>query len=129
MKVGLSFSRCISDIFFQRVAFDDVLCIIASTHLRSREQVSDMVKQSWGTNEPAILDGLIDVALACWDAGKVHQPRAFTAGYSNGFNLDETGNWLELISLADHKHPTVQRAWDTYRVARKLAYNKDQVDT
>ena len=40
MKVGLSFSRCIKDIFLGEVDYEEVLIIIASTNFNPNDDIS-----------------------------------------------------------------------------------------
>lgn len=79
MKVGYSFGKCIASIVRGEVALDDVLVIVAQTHMRSEYDIPGVIDSY--LKRPSYLMGLdraecIKVGVALWESGKVHQPRA-----------------------------------------------------
>lgn len=121
MKIGLSFGRCLDDIRRGIVKYDDVYCIISSTRCQSRDDLVKMTESYFGTDQD-----MYNLAYKLWDSGRLHQPRNFTKGWTNGLNTAIVGVWLELVPTALHGHPTVARAWENYQLTLKLA--QDTVD-
>jgi len=128
MKVGLSLSRCVRDIFEGRVAYQDVLIVISRTdfdpkndqHWESLWQgylhggVSNPVWHGLDDSETDILNICIDL----YESGKLHQPRQY--GSPNRFRADYA--WLDTVVTDDdleHK-PAVKKAWEQYKILAGL---------
>ncbi len=128
MKVGLSFSKCILDIYHDRVLYEDVFCIVAGTRMESRDKIESVINSNYGTF--ADCQEIIQLAYKLWDEGRIHQPRLFGTGvhamygYPTALSADLKTNWMDLIVADYHTHPTVKRAWETYQLALKLAQDK-----
>jgi hypothetical protein len=139
MKVGLSLSRCVKDIFDKRVDDKDVLAIIARTDFdpendsqwtqiwngygggNSRGSVYS--QPEWSSIPAEDEQKLRDIILDLYNAGKIHQPRQFGA-----FPPRLDFYWYDLIltpdGLADN--PAAEEAWNNYKIAAKLGSVKQQ---
>lgn len=132
MKIGLSYSRCLSDIVDGLVDPADVLVVISRTDFDPHD--SEQWKNIWngyrgrgggfGTlREWAHYDAdreqeFRDVTLNLWAAGKLHQPRQFGA-YPRRLPY----YWLETV-LPDTElgsRPAVKEAWERFQVLAGLA--------
>lgn len=123
MKVGLSFSRCVSDIANGFVDITDVLVII------SRTKFDPTIEQHWqeiyaGYTRSFTWDNIIpeekykEVTLELYKTGRLHQPRKFGA-YPTSANY----YWLETILPIDEleKNPAVKHAWDQFQLIAGLS--------
>ena len=126
MKIGLSLSRCMRDIYEGKVDQDDVLTIIArtdfdphvDTHWRSIWEgylYGGMSHPEWAGLEDHEQD-MRELATTLYDNGKIHQPRIF------GAHPQRMGYyWLECIVPQDEMNPAQQKAWDNYKLITDLA--------
>jgi len=127
MKIGLSLSRCMRDIFEKKVDIDDVLVIIARTDVDPGND--EHWSQIWegylygGLSKPE-WEGLEDheeemreLATALYDNGKIHQPRQFGAHPRR-----MPYYWLECVVPEEElsNHPAALKAWDKYKVLAGL---------
>jgi len=129
MKVGLSLSRCVRDIFEGRVDYRDVLVIVSRTDFDPNND--DHWQQIWhgyvhgGVSNP-VWHGLDyheteirNICVDLYESGKLHQPRQF--GSANRFSADYS--WLDTIvpqgDLADK--PAVKKAWEQYKILAGLS--------
>lgn len=128
MKVGLSLSRCVRDIFEEKVAYQDVLVIISRTdfdptnddHWRSVWEgyvhggVSNPVWHGLDDSETEIRNICIDL----YESGKLHQPRQY--GSPNRFRADYV--WLDTVVTDDdlEDKPAVKKAWEQYKILAGL---------
>ncbi len=130
MKVGLSLSRCVRDIFEGRVDYEDVLVIVSRTDFDPND--NDHWQQIWqgylhgGVSNP-VWHGLDDheteirnICIDLYESGKLHQPRQF--GSANRFRADYS--WLDTIvpdgELEDK--PAVKKAWEQYKMLAGLSH-------
>lgn len=117
MKIGFSFGRCVRDIVKEVVAIDDVLCIIARTHMVNEQHVKEVV--SGYMDYPDYLLGLDQtrceqVGLDLFHSGRILEPRA------NGIRVMQVPReyvWMDLFpTVADVQNEGVKAAWESYRV-------------
>ena len=126
MKVGLSISLCMCDIFEKRVDIDDVLVIVARTDVDPHNDAH--WKQIWdgylygGLSNPEWA-GLEDheqemreILINLYEDGKLHQPRQFGAHPRR-----MPYYWLECVVPQDEMNPAQQKAWDNYKLITDLA--------
>ena len=122
MKIGFSFGRCVRDIVNGKVNIDDVVCIIARTHMPSAAAVKAVIHAY--LYEPGYLMGLDpkvceSVGLELFVSGKVLEPRA------NGINVLKVPRdyiWMDLYpTVADTQNAGVRAAWESYRMMIELA--------
>ena len=128
MKVGLSLSRCVRDIFEERVDYNDVLVIVSRTDF---DPTNDKHwKPLWegylygGLSDPVwqgLHDHEIEIREICkslYENGKLHQPRQF--GVANRFRADYV--WLDTIVSDDdlEQNPAVKKAWEQYKILAGL---------
>jgi hypothetical protein len=128
MKIGLSLSRCIRDIFEKNVDIDDVLVIVARTDVDPNND--DHWKQIWdgylyGGFSNAEWAGLEDheqemreILIDLYGYGKLHQPRQFGA---HPRRLPYY--WLDTFAPEEEiaKNPAAQKAWDNYKLIAGLS--------
>jgi len=129
MKVGLSLSRCVRDIFEKRVDYGDVLIVISRTDFDPNND--DHWSQIWkgyllgGVSEP-VWHGLADyeteirnICIDLYESGKLHQPRQF--GSASRFRADYA--WLDtVVSESDLENkPAVKKAWEQYKIIAGLS--------
>lgn len=126
MKVGLSFSRCMRDIFTGTVKEEDVLVIIARTDMNPHND--NHWNNIWegyiygGLSNPEWkdfadqYDDFRRMAIRLYDAGKIHQPRQFGAHPQR-----MPYYWLECFVPQDEMNPAQQKAWDNYKLITGLS--------
>lgn len=128
MKVGLSLSRCLRDIYEGRVEENDVLVIIARTDLDPHND--NHWNQIWdgylygGLSNPEWQgmedheQGMRQLLINMYDGGKFHQPRRFGAHVPR-----MPYHWLECIVPDEEllNRPAVKKAWDNYKVVASLS--------
>ena len=126
MKVGLSLSRCMRDIFNGTVDEEDVLVIVARTDFDPHND--NHWNGIWdgyvygGLSNPEWKDFADDyddfrrMAIRLYDAGKIHQPRQFKAHPPR-----LPYYWLECFVPPDEMNPAQQRVWDNYKLITDLA--------
>jgi len=129
MKVGLSLSRCVRDIFEKRVDIQDVLVIVSRTDFDPNND--NHWRQIWGGYlyggvSDAVWHGLEDyeteirnICIDLYESGKLHQPRQF--GSASRFRADYV--WLDtIVSDEDLEiNPAVKTAWEQYQVIAGLS--------
>jgi len=129
MKVGLSLSRCVRDIFEKRVDIQDVLVIVSRTDFDPNNDKH--WNQIWngylyGGVSDAVWHGLADyeiemrnICIDLYESGKLHQPRQY--GSANRFRADYV--WLDtIVSDEDlESNPAVKTAWEQYQVLAGLS--------
>ena len=129
MKVGLSLSRCVRDIFEKRVDVQDILVVVSRTDFDPHNDTH--WKQIWdgylhgGVSNP-VWHGLHDqedeiraICVDLHDSGKLHQPRQY--GSASRFRADYV--WLDTIVSEDdlEDKPTVKKAWEQYKMLAGLS--------
>ena len=99
------------------VKLEDVMCIIARTHMITEEHVKNVIKEY--TYRRDYLMGLDPaecerIGLELWKSGKVLEPRA------NGISASSVPRdyiWMDLYPTeADITNDGVKEAWDAYRL-------------
>jgi len=128
MKVGLSMSRCLRDIYEGRVEENDVLVIIARTDFDPHNDkqwngiwdgylYGGLSHPEWAGLEDHE-EGMRKLLINMYDDGKVHQPRQFSAHPAR-----MPYYWLECIVPDDEllNKPAVKKAWDNYKVVASLS--------
>jgi hypothetical protein len=134
MKIGLSFSRCMLDIYKGLVDSHDVLVIIARTDFdpHNDEQWKDiwagyggggrfghgMTYPEWMGIPAEEEEQFRHIVLEMYDAGLIHQPRKFGA-YPR--RRDEI--WLETVLPSEelkHNH-AAKKAWDNFQTIAGLS--------
>jgi len=126
MKIGLSLSRCVRDIFEKKVDQDDVLVIIARTDFDPHVEAhwrgiwegylyGGMSYPEWAGLEDREQD-MRKLVTALYDNGKIHQPRRFGAHPQRMAYY-----WLECVVPQDEMNPAQQKAWDNYKLITDLA--------
>jgi hypothetical protein len=128
MKVGLSYSRCLRDIFEKKVSLDEVLVIV------SRTDFDPTIDQHWNNiwigytsrnsfsypewiNHTNYEKEFKEITLELWDQGKLHQPRKF------GVRPPAMrGTWYDLM-LSDSElelNPAAKKAFKNYQLIAGL---------
>lgn len=134
-KIGLSYSRCVRDIFEGKVNIDDVLVIIARTQFDPRED--NQWKGIWsgygaGDNGKAgmwsnpewlgIKDSdestLRNISLDLLNMGKLFQPRMYGVAPAR-----LPYYWLETCLPDDEleSHPAAKHAWEQFQIISRLS--------
>ena len=126
MKVGLSFSRCMRDIFNGTVDEEDVLVIVARTDFDPHNDNHwDAIWDGYtlgGLSNPEWADFVDDyddfrrMAVRLYDRGLIHQPRQFGA---HPPRLNHY--WLDCVVSPEEHNPAQQKAWDNYKLITDLA--------
>ena len=126
MKIGLSLSRCMRDIFNGTVDEEDVLVIVARTDFDPHND--DQWTQIWdgytlgGMSNPEWADFVDDyddfrrMAIRLYDRGKIHQPRQFGAHPRR-----MPYYWLDCVVSPEEHNPAQQKAWDNYKLITDLS--------
>ena len=119
MKIGFSFGRCLGSIVRGEVALDDVLVIIARTHMPQEEHVRGVVAEYM--NRRGYLQGLDQtecerVGLDLFNTGRILEPRANNIGAGRSVPRDYI--WMDLFPTAPHgvQSVAVKQAWEHYRL-------------
>ena len=129
MKIGLSFSRCVADIFDEKVDINDVLVVVSRTDFDPKDDkhwksiwngyisLYSNSTSSW-IGYDAFEQEFRDIAIQLHEDGKLHQPRQY------GANPPRTHwNWLETFAPEEdvEKNPAVKKAWDQYKLLAGLS--------
>ena len=126
MKIGLSLSRCMRDIFNGTVDEQYVLVIVARTDFDPHND--NHWNQIWngytlgGMSHPEWADFVDDyddfrrMAIRLYDGGKIHQPRQFKAHPPR-----LPYYWLDTIVSPEDHNPAQQKAWDNYKMITGLS--------
>ena len=121
MKIGFSFGRCVASIVRGEVDENDVLCLIARTHMPAKEDVEWVIDQYM--DEPSYLKGLdrdrcIEVGVRLFETGKILEPRANGIG---AVRVPKAYIWMDLFpTIGDTQSDSVKDAWNTYRMLLQL---------
>jgi hypothetical protein len=126
MKIGLSLSRCMRDIFNGTVDEQDVLVIVARTDFDPHND--NHWTQIWdgytlgGLSNPEWEDFVDEetdfrsMAIRLYDGGKIHQPRQFKAHPPR-----MPYYWLDCVVPENEMTPAQQKAWDNYQLITGLS--------
>lgn len=129
MKIGLSFSRCLKDIFLGEVDYEEVLIIIARTNCnpnddKSWEDIWSGYHYGGMWSHPEWNDIPADKenefrSLACmlYNDGKLHQPRQFGSHVPRRSEI-----WLETVLPGSEldKNPAAKKAWEHFQIVAGL---------
>lgn len=124
MKIGLSLSRCVRDIYNGVVDIDDVLIIIARTNFdpedfQEWENIWSGYHHGGAWNHPEWAGipeedstKVQDICIALKRDGKLHQPRQFGAHPRRLPYI-----WLETVLPNEEleKNPAAKLAWDRFQ--------------
>ena len=128
MKVGLSLSRCVRDIFEKRVDYSDVLVVVSRTDFdpnNDRQWAQIWDGYLYGGVSAPVWHGLADyeteirkICVDLHEQGKLHQPRQF--GSASQFRADYV--WLDTVVCEDdlEDKPAVKKAWEQYKILAGL---------
>lgn len=128
MKVGLSLSRCLKDIYTGKVEENDVLVIISRTDVNPHnddhwEQLWDGYFHGGGWSETEWADlkesdeeHMRRLLCEMYDDGKFHQPRQFGAHPAR-----MPYYWLECSVPEKEMNATVKKAYDKYKMLESLS--------
>ena len=126
MKVGLSLSRCMRDIYTGKVDEEDVLVIVARTDFDPHnDNYWDAIWDGYtlgGLSNPEWADFADEyddfrrMAVRMYDNGKIHQPRQFKAHPPR-----LPYYWLECVVPEEEHNPAQQKAWDNYKMITGLS--------
>lgn len=127
MKVGLSFSRCLRDIYDGKVNENDILVIIARTNIDPHNDNDwnaiwegytngGLSYPEWAKHKDCY-DDFRRLAIRLYDDGKIHQPRQFKA-HSPRLPY----YWLDCVVPIDELEqlPAVKQAWEHYQIVANL---------
>ena len=126
MKIGLSFSRCMADIYTGKVDEQDVLVIVARTDFDPHNDnhwkavwegyiYGGLSNPEWADFEDEY-DDFRRMAIRLYDKGLIHQPRQFVAHPPR-----MPYYWLECVVPPNEMNPAQQKAWDNYKLLTDLA--------
>ena len=127
MKIGLSLSRCVRDIFQGKVDESEVLVIITRTDINPHND--NHWNEIWegytqgGFSHPEWFDMISDnddvrrLVIRLYDCGKIHQPRQF-----NAHPPRMPYYWLDcVVPIEDIEElPAVKAAWEHYQIVANL---------
>lgn len=128
MKIGLSYSRCVRDIYEGKVALEDVLIIISRTDFDPNDDdqwkgiwigytYGGMSNPEWSTHNDKELE-FRNISQHLYNDGKLHQPRKFGANPARRREI-----WLEAVLPSSEldNNPTAKIAWDKFQTVAGLA--------
>lgn len=128
MKIGLSYSRCVRDIFEKKVSIDQVLVIVARTDFDpNNDQQWNQIWKGYTLRTSLSYPEWVDyvdhekefkeITLDLWNQGKLHQPRKFGVmifrAYNTWYDLVETDNDIEA-------NPAAKKALENYKLIAGL---------
>lgn len=129
MKIGLSLSRCIRDIYEGNVDIDDVLVIVARTNCHNTDDSWNNLWEGYrrgaGLSNPEWINipdedeaKMRQIYNELFANGKIHQPRQFGA-YPQRLSY----YWLETFAPEEEvaNNPTVLKAWEKYKLLAGLS--------
>jgi len=126
MKIGLSFSRCLRDIYDKKVTLDEVIVIIARTDFNpTKDNEWNDVWRAYtqgGLSNAEWMDYLPyeeefrELTTVMFNRGLIHQPRQFQAR-----PLRMRNYWLDCSVSIDEHTPAQQKAWDNYNLITNLS--------
>ena len=127
MKVGLSFSRCVLDIYQKKIDIDDVLIIISRTNFDPLDETqwNDIwtgytmgYNDEWRDLGETDKEEVYKIVTDLHNTGRLHQPRQY------GYNpLRRSEYWLDTV-LPDselERNPAAKKAWENFQVIAGLS--------
>jgi allantoicase len=126
MKIGLSLSRCIRDIFTGAVEENDVLVIIARTDFDPHNDnhwnniwegytQGGLSRAEWADFRDEYVS-FRRLALELYDDGKIHQPRHYGAHPPR-----LPYHWLDCVVRPQEHNPAQAKAWQNYLTITDLS--------
>lgn len=127
MKIGLSLSRCLRDIYTGKVNEEDVIVIVTRTDFNPHNDNHWIAiwdgYTNGGLSHPEWYDfkdkhdDFRRLAIRLYDCGKIHQPRQFKA-HPPRFPY----YWLDcVVPIEDIEElPAVKAAWEHYQIVANL---------
>jgi hypothetical protein len=128
MKVGLSFSKCLVDVYEDTVDYSEILVIVTATNFDPYNDAH--WANIWGgySNGQAWSDyadceeQFYELTKKLYNGGKLHQPRQY-----GGFTPRYYSHWLEVFSpMANQEIPAVKKAWDRYQTLAGLTVDPNE---
>lgn len=123
MKIGFSFGRCLGSIVRGEVAIEDVLVIIARTHMATEAHVRAVIAEYM--HHPGYLLGLDQaecerVGVELFNTARILEPRANNIGA--GMKVPRDYIWMDLFPTAPAGalSDSVKTAWEHYRLLLTL---------
>lgn len=130
MKIGFSFGRCIRDIVRGDVDIDDVLVIVARTHMTTSEQVANVIAEYMYRNDYLLgldEDECQQVGAELFESGRVHQAR-LESGNIWGMGLAHgDAVWADVVPTTN-MNDQVKEAWNHYRFLLNMTSNIPEAD-
>lgn len=126
MKIGLSLSRCVLDIFLEKVEFHDILVITTGTMFDPTKcSLWESIWRGYSTyngvwspypnDEPRFKEIVLDLHYT----GKLHQPRNFGgAPYREPLNRA----WYDVMPVIDdiESNPALANSWQQFKTLASL---------
>ena len=134
MKIGLSYSRCVRDIFDGKVNISDVLLIISRTNFDpsnddqwksiwegyggGQTMGSPWSNPEWSNYPSEDEEEFRKITLELYNTGRMHQPRQFGAHPKRLPYI-----WLEAGLPNDEmdRNPAVKKAWQQFQIVAGLS--------
>ena len=134
MKIGLSYSRCVRDIFDGKVNISDVLLIISRTNFNpsnddqwksiwegyggGQTMGSPWTNPEWSNYPSEDEEEFRKITLELYNTGRMHQPRQFGAHPKRLPYI-----WLEAGLPNDEmdRNPAVKKAWQQFQIVAGLS--------
>ena len=134
MKIGLSYSRCVRDIFDGKVNISDVLLIISRTNFNpsnddqwksiwegyggGQTMGSPWTNPEWSNYPAEDEEEFRKITLELYNTGRMHQPRQFGAHPKRLPYI-----WLEAGLPNDEmdRNPAVKKAWQQFQIVAGLS--------
>ena len=136
MKVGLSLSRCVAEIYEGKVDLSNVLVVVARTDFDPEDDKHwEGIWQgyhhggAWSHPEWAHLgdeaeQDIRDICIELKKSGKLHQPRQFGAHPPRLSYI-----WLDTFAPMEEiaNNPATVKAWENYKILAGLSKNAQTV--
>ena len=131
MKIGLSLSRCVADIYTGKVDLYDVLVVVARTDFDpENDQHWDSIwrgyhhgsspfsNPEWAHFDDDAEQDIRDICIELKRQGKLHQPRQFGAHPARLSYI-----WLDTLppNTEIDKNPAMKKAWDNFNMIAGLS--------
>lgn len=130
MKIGLSLSRCVAEIYEGKVDIGDVLVVIARTDFdpendghwsgiwQGYHHGGAWSHPEWAHFGDDAEQDIRDICIELKKTGRLHQPRQYGAHPARLPYI-----WLDTFAPMEEiaKNPTVKEAWDHYKLLAGLS--------
>jgi hypothetical protein len=133
MKVGLSLSRCVRDIYQSKIDINDVIVIVARTNFDPEDDDqwrsiwegygggqrlgSPWSQPEWDSIPSSDEQAVRDICVSLKTSGKLHQPRQFGAHPARLSYI-----WLDTFAPDEEiaNNPATKAAWEKYKMLAGL---------